>query len=154
MINPKRPLIGIVLVAICTAGVFAQYQSTDETTANAVRVSMQAYFFTVMMSAFGQPPAGSTVEMIGEVTTITFEGLNLATLNIEDEDGYTTISGTIVGKIGENGFNMEADLTLTGGPVKSLRWSIDDYDMTGETGDGEFLIIADGKRYRMSTEDL
>ena len=154
MNQAKRILVCSVLALAVAAGAFAQYQPMDEKTANAFSVSMQAYIFCAMMGAFGQTPAGSTVETVDNDVTITFNDLDLASLGVEDEDGYATISGSIVGKEVESGSDINADLTLTGGPIKSLNWSVDGYDVTGASEEVVFIIIADGKRYRMAASDF
>ena len=155
MILNKRLSICISLFTLLAAGVFAQYQPIDDEAANAFSVSMQAYLYGTMMCAFGQNPPGAELEQTDSEVSIIFDELNLAALGVEDEDGYTAISGKVTTSETDGGSNMTADLTLSGGPIKSLHWSVENYDMTSEAGDEvEFIIVADGKRFRMSTGDF
>ena len=101
------------------------------------------------MSAFGQNIPGCTAE--GDVMVM--KDVDLLSLDLDNSGGYTRMSGTITATERADGeTDMKADLALTGGPVKNLKWEVKSFSM--ESPEGFFEINADGKNYRFNFSDF
>lgn len=139
-----------VLFLISLSPLFAQqYQEIDEDVSEAFGLSFQVYFFSALMSAFGQTIPGCTIED----NVMVMKDVDLLSLDLDNSIGYTRMSGTITTTERADGeTDMKADLTLTGGPVKSLKWEVKNFSM--ESPDGFFDITADGKNYHFNFSDF
>lgn len=139
----KILMFGLVLLFLAgLSPLFAQ--PTDLEIEEAFSLSFSAFFLASMQSAFGMVIPG--VEM--DDTGITFTDLDLASLELTGDSGYTTLSGTITAR---NDSDMVADIRFTGGPVKNLTWEIKNFDTEENfvatiTGDGKDLIL-DSSRF-------
>ena len=150
MLKRKTALVLIVAFLLSLSPLFAQqYQEIDENVSEAFGLSFQVYFYTALMSAFGQTIPGCTAE--GDVMVM--KDVDLLSLDLDNSGGYTRMSGTITATERADGeTDMKADLALTGGPVKNLKWEVKSFSM--ESPEGFFEINADGKNYRFNFSDF
>jgi hypothetical protein len=149
----RKRQIAIVLTLIflfSLSPLFAQqYQEIDEDVSQAFGLSFQVYFFSALMSAFGQTIPGCTIED----NAMVLKNIDLATLDLSEPGTYRTMSGTITTTERADGeTDMKADLTLTGGPVKNLKWEVKNFSM--ESPEGFFDITADGRNFRFNFSDF
>lgn len=97
-------------------------------------VSYASVLIASFALAFGQDVEGATLDE--ETEELTFDKFNLTEFFGEgDSDAsedipYETVSGTVV----PDGDAMTADLTLEGGPVKSIEFTLGQAEMQAESG--------------------
>ena len=143
-------LVLVVLFLVSLSPLFAQqYQEMDEDVSEAFGLSFQVYFYTALMTAFGQTIPGCTAED----NVMVMNNVDLLSLDLDNGGGYTKMSGTITATERADGeTDMKADLSLTGGAVKNLKWEVKNFSM--ESPDGFFDITADGKNYHINFSDF
>ena len=103
------------LVAILFAGCSSGPKVTVEEAEKAFIVGFVVIFSASMEVAFGNVPEG--VSLSEDKKTLTIDKYDLSELG---DLGYTEVSGTVV----ENDSARLIDLTLVGGPVKTLKYEL------------------------------
>lgn len=155
-------LIGVVLTAISGCGGDSGSGSSRGSGAEAPPVSMEeaktafivgfvAVFSASIGLAFGQEVPGASLDP--ETEAMTLENLSLAELTSEEVDfPYSSISGTATPE-GED--NMLADLTLEGGPVETLQFTLTSAQMQSESG-FDITVVANGREMdlQVTPEDM
>lgn len=107
----------------------------------ALGVSMAAFMFNSFAIAFGQEVEGISYDEDSQTMTFTEYKLTDLKEDMGDEMVYTSISGTL--KQGESE-SISADLTLVGGPVKTIQYELPTSTFEGETP-AIFKITVNGK---------
>lgn len=125
-------LAAAVLVAGCGGGAA---QVSEEEATQAFGIAFASTMMASMATAFGQEMEGMSYDE--EAETVTFDKFSLSQLDDSgDADAtadmpYTTISGTLSNADG----NLAAVLTLEGGPVTELEFTLSAAQLQGEGGD-------------------
>lgn len=106
----------------------------------AFAVSLMAVMFASFQSAFGEAPEGATLSEDNLVLT-------MDKMRLTDFEGsaYTAISGTA----SNNGDGMDCDLILEGGPVESIRYTIESFDQ--ETVEAN--VVVNGEEMLLSLDE-
>lgn len=146
----KKYFIVVLIVCIFASPLAAQsYDEISEEITEAFALTFQAYFLSAMMSAFGQTPPGCTITD----DTMIFENMDIVAMGLEGLGTYTTLDGLIeMQELEDGSMDMQADLTLTGGPIGKLLWEVKNF-APGNT-EGFFAITADEKHYKFSFSDI
>ena len=117
---------------------------SDENISNAVGATFASGFIVSMMTAFGKEVKGAEYDKKTNVTT--FKNFSFKDLqngdDLIEEFGYTSMSGTFSGNEKES--NITMDVTLEGGPVKTLKYSIGADVMQGKTQKVKIDVVANG----------
>ena len=141
----KYKLVFIFMIVVFIVGALplsAQPAEIPAEVAQAFSLSFETFFFVSMLSAFGQTIPGAILSD----ESIVFENLDLMTLELSDRGSYTTLNGTITGTEAESGnTDMVADVTLSGGPIRELEWTVRDFSI--DSAGAYFQIVADGTPY-------
>jgi hypothetical protein len=133
--------IAILLLAVSGCG--TSEAVTEDEAKEAFIVGFVSVFSASIGMAFGQPPAGVTLD---EATNeLTLDGFSIAELIGEDSAiPYTALSGTAT--TGEN--EMTASLTLEGGPVESLEFTMSSDQMQSSEG-FTIAVTVDGEEMEL-----
>ena len=142
----KKILISVLILFLVLVASPLYAQPTEEEMGEAFGLSFQAFFMVSFQAAFGMEIPGAEVSD----TTMIFDDLAFSSLGIEAEElySYETISGTIE-SIGDS--KIVADVVLTGGPVRKLKWEIIDFDMEDSF---DVNITADGRTLKINSGDF
>ncbi|MFW5738322.1 MAG: hypothetical protein ACOC6J_03865 [Spirochaetota bacterium] len=137
-----RQLVALAAGIILLAGMVAcdgggGVAVSDEEAKQAFVISFGSVLIVSMATAFGEEPEG--VELSDEGDELTLDGFDLTTYLGEGapETPYSSISGTIT----NDEERMNADLTLEGGPVDSLEFSIGSEEMQATEGFSTTLTV-------------
>lgn len=123
--------IGITLVLLAAlAGCGGGGANVSDTDAKeAFAYSFASAFMTSMGLAFGQEVPGATLDQ--ETNELTLDGFDLnAFVDDPDASPYSSASGTISNEEGR----MIVNLTLAGGPVETIEFSIGEEEMQAAEG--------------------
>lgn len=91
---------------------------TEAQAEEAFEVSLASVMFASFQSAFGEPPEGASLS--DDKKVLTLDNMELTEF---EGTAYSAISGTAA----NNGDGMDCDLTLADGPVKTITYSIADF---------------------------
>lgn len=128
-------IILLVSMAGCRGGGGATV--TDEEAKQAFVISFGSVLIASMATAFGEEIDG--VELNEEGDELTLDGFDLTTYlgDGAPQTPYSAISGTI----DNAGERMNADLTLEGGPVETIEFSIGSEEMQATEGFATTLTV-------------
>jgi len=126
---------------------------SKEDAAKAFGVTIMTLFTAGMSAAFGQEVEG--VEYNKDNETMTFNNYNFSNLKEGDEDAYkdlvyTSLSGTMASSKDQK--SSLIDVTFKGGPVKSMKYSLDQSMLSNDTEIVKLKAIVNGKEMDIEYE--
>ena len=139
--------IGIALLAVTlllfTFGCSGGEKLPTEEVERAFVVSFSSVLMASMGAAFGADMEGVTMDE--ETQAVSLDGFDITELGTE----YTSISGEASG----TGESMSIDVTLEGGKVKSISYTVSDFQ---DSDSIKTTVKANGKEYDldMTAEDM
>ena len=136
-----RKTIGIVVAAALVLGLAScGSQLAEEDVQQATAVSYASWMTSALAAAFGEVPEGVSVS--DDQTTVTMDNLDIS----EFEQGYTTVSGTVVANQEDN--TVSFDLTMEGGPVSSIAYQLSGDEVSADAFD--VTVTANRQSYDIS----
>lgn len=111
-------------------------EPTETEIKNAFNLTFKAFVDCTILSAFGKLPQGVS----GEGMNMQFSQADLTTMKIKGVGDYKTVSGKINVK---NEKDIYADLILTGGSIKNIKWVVKNFDIKRKNHQAE--VNGDGK---------
>jgi hypothetical protein len=140
----KIGALALLVAALLAFGLASCGSSlAEEDVKNATAVSYASWMTSALASAFGEAPEGVSVSE--DQTTVTLDGLDIS----EFEMGYTSVSGTVV--TSEDQSSVAFDMTMEGGPVKSIAYELSSDDINSSNFD--VMVTANKKDYEVSLSE-
>ena len=142
----SRITVLVLAVALLAAGAGCQLFNpvTQDDAAEAFGVAFGAYIVNVLVLVFGGEVEGATYDETSG--TMTFTSYDLTELGTGTD--YTSMSGTIA----ESSGDLVGDLTLRGGIVRDLQFTIDAYDDGSDIA--SVTVVANGKTFVLTDFSL
>lgn len=140
----KKTFLFITLLFMLNFSISANQPSQEEAK-EAFILTFQTYFYCAFLMAYGQEFPGASLN----VDQLTLDSFEISILDLDEPTLYQTITGDMIAEENSEAgtFSMSVDLLLTGGPVKTLRWSMIDADFESDVI--EVDVIADGVHYHL-----